>query len=204
MGCGWVLGITLNEWGLPYWLKPLGVSVGILLMGLNVCPEDKLPFLEYEGVDDVEPFILACDERYTGQGRRLHGMPRDKLLAGYYQQNGTSITCTLDRKAEPTAIAFDGATSVDIEDPFVACTEVSVVKDGRTMTFGSLAVEFDGMPFPVSGDTFLMSLTRRGKPAKKARTSEGSGAQPVGALGVVKSGVSAAIQNRLKDLDEKK
>ena len=175
-------------------------------VALNVHPDSYMPHVLYDGMEDVDELIRISVIMYEGLGKRLNGMSTVRLEEGWWILENKKISCILGKREKPTTLDFSAFDDVDITDPFDCDTELVLTSHGRTSTVASLKDEIlgaaDFLSLPNAGDEW--DLVQH----QKTRKSRGSKAASSGAalchadlnaaLGVTKSGLTGALEARLK------
>ena len=178
---------------------------------LNVHPDSYMPHVLYDGMEDVDELIRISVIMYEGLGKRLNGMSTARLEEGWWILENKKISCILDKKETPTALDFSAFDDVDITDPFDCDTELVLTSHGRTSTVASLKDEIlgaaaNGFSLPNPDDEWDLGQHQKTKKSKGTKAAS-SGANSAlshadvnAALGVTKSGLTGALEARLKKI----
>jgi hypothetical protein len=173
-----------------------------------------LPHVSYEDCEDVDELIRICKAQYVAGGCRLTGMTIAALSRGWWKLEDKKISCILDKKETPTKLDFSQFSSVSIEDKFDSDTSLELLSHGRTSTVEMFkneilnAVDCDfKLPNPVEvWDLATSERKRLRTESLKARSAASPNAlnqaDVNSALGVTKSGITGALEARLKRMRE--
>ena len=156
-------------------------KLGLLCLGLTVCPDTPLPTLQFEGLETWEAFGTALSQHYAANGKPLQVANTDEdLRLGFFKEhhNETThewwVTCRLDHRAEPVVLKFE-ADELFFADPFDYTTSVTLKKNGRRFKVDDLLQEFAAkgvVPPPRMPQWVGEAFAKRKEPASPKASAE--------------------------------
>ena len=160
-------------------------KLGLLCLGLTVCPDTPLPTLQFEGLETWEAFGTALSQHYAANGKPLQvANSEEDLRLGFFKDTRNEstrewwVTCRLDHRSEAAVLKFD-ADELFFQDPFDYTTPVTVKKNGRVFKVDDILQEFAAAgvePPPRTPKWVGEAFAKKREPSSpKAETPESKG-----------------------------
>ena len=177
----------------------------VMCMVLHAHDEGDLPTEYLENVTDVSGLLNVCAARHTAMGKRITTLGREALVEGWYHLEDGKLTSNIDTRQNDhkKVVDLSDSTNPTIADNSDPRTGITMTMNGRSVMLDDIDSEFEqaGIELPSNRDRWDLEgyIIKEvvATPNKRPRCAKTQVAVNPN-LGVIKSGLSAAILSRLE------